>query len=126
MTLHSRERRVAEEIRHALAELILSDIKDPRVSEGLVSVTSVEVSKDLKHARAWISVLGTEEAQKDAIDALQAAAGFIRREIAQRVVLRFVPTISFKLDHSMEHADKINRLLKQAVKDEPPAEAPED
>ena len=101
--------RVSEEVKRELAEII-RELKDPRIPE-ITTVVAVEVTKDLKFAKAHISVMGNEQQQNDAISGLKSAAGFIRHEIGVRIQLRHVPEFSFKLDHSMEHGDYINRLL---------------
>lgn len=94
-----------------MSDLIQRELKDPRI--GFVTVTRVEVSQDLKYARIYVSVLGTPEEQKKTMAALESGRGFIRREIGQRLDLRSVPEIQFRLDTSAEYSDRINRLLNE-------------
>jgi ribosome-binding factor A len=91
--------------------MILRDLKDDRVAAGMVSVTEVEVSGDLQHARIFVSVYGTEEAQKETMAALTAATGFVRHQLGQRLGLRRVPEVLFKLDQSFERGLRILSLL---------------
>jgi ribosome-binding factor A len=101
--------RVAELLRAELNDLILHRVKDPRVR--LASVTSVEVSRDLGHARAQVSVLGEEEDRTAAVEALQHAAGFLRKELGSRLRLRLTPQLVFHLDRGAEHSQRITELL---------------
>jgi ribosome-binding factor A len=108
--------RVNDLLRSELSELIGRTLKDPRVA-GLVSLTEVETTADLRHARVYVSVFGSDDDQKSTLTALRSAAGFLRREIAQRVTLRTVPELEFQLDKSLEQGDRILRLLKQVQSD---------
>jgi ribosome-binding factor A len=101
--------RVGEQIKKELSQILQQEVKDPRI--GFVTVTSVEMSGDLQHARVYVSVLGSEEEKEQTLAALEKAKGFIRTEIGRRVKLRLVPEIVFELDESHEHAEYINRLL---------------
>lgn len=105
----SRTRRVAEQLRRELAALLLQEVKDPRVK--LVSVSAVEISRDLSHAKVFISVLGDKQAVQAALTALEHAAGFLRRELGHRMRLRSVPQLHFHHDTSMEEGAHINELL---------------
>ncbi|MBX7246034.1 MAG: 30S ribosome-binding factor RbfA [Candidatus Sumerlaeaceae bacterium] len=128
MTLHSRVKRINEEIREALAQIIMTEVKDPRVAAGLVTVSQVESAKDLKTAHVWISTYGTEEQARHAVDGLNHSKGFIKRLLGQRVILRSMPDLHFEVDNSFREADHINRLLKQTARNqtEPVVEANED
>lgn len=106
--------RISEEIRRVMSDIIMNEIKDPRLPE-FVSVTGVRVVKDLKHAKVFISVLGTPEEKAEAIRALVHAAGFIRREIGHRVRIRYTPELHFELDDSIEHGIHINRLITETM-----------
>ncbi len=110
MPAYNRIDRISEEVKKELSAVI-RELKDPRIST-LVSVVNVSVTKDLKFAKAYISVLGSEKAQKDVIDALKSASGFIRREIGHRINLRATPEFSFILDNSIEYGAHINQVLK--------------
>lgn len=106
--------RISEEIKKELSDMIRNQIKDPRLPE-FVSVTAVRVSKDLKYAKVYISVLGDEEKKKGAIAALSSAAGFIRHEIGQRINIRYTPEFSFHLDNSIERGMYVSRLIDETM-----------
>lgn len=102
--------RINEEARKEISSII-RELKDPRVTKGLCSVVSVDITKDLRWCKVFVSVFGDEAVQKDAIDGLKNAAGFVRKELAQRLGLRYTPEILFTLDNSIEHGAHINKLL---------------
>jgi ribosome-binding factor A len=116
MTLHSREKRLAEEIKAALAEIVSQELKDPRVHQGMLTVSHVDLSKDLRNATVWVSVLGSSNAD-EALEGLRHSKGFIKHLLGERVIMRYMPELAFKFDHSFEHADRVNRLLKQVTQD---------
>ena len=113
-----RHERVAEEILHELGTMVAGELKDPRI-EGLVTITEVRVTPDLKHARIFVSVNGNEAEQKNTIQGLTAAVGFIRHELTERIQLRRAPEIHFILDHSEEYGRRIDELLRQVKKPAP-------
>ena len=115
-----RHERVGEEIAHEINAMLAGELKDPRL-EGSVVASEVRVQPDMKHARVFISVKGTNKEQSDAIKALEHASGFIRRELVERLQLRRVPELHFALDLSQEHVERIEELLKDLKKDNPPA-----
>ena len=117
---HHRHERVGEEIAHEINAMLAGELKDPRL-ECSVSVSQVRVQPDMKHARVFISVKGTDEERADAIKALEHASGFIRRELVERLQLRRLPDLHFTLDLSQEHVERIEQLLKEVKKDKPPA-----
>ncbi|MEK6646605.1 MAG: 30S ribosome-binding factor RbfA [Candidatus Firestonebacteria bacterium] len=92
-----------------ITELIHREIKDPRI--GFVTITAVESTPDLRSIKVFFSVLGDNKSKKSATLGLKSATGYIRREIGQRVRLRFTPEIQFKLDESIERGVKISSLL---------------
>ena len=94
--------RINEEVSHALSNIIRGEIKDPRINP-MTSVVAVEVAPDLKTAKAYISVLGDEQSQKDTIAGLRSAEGFIRNRLAKSVNLRNTPQFTFILDQSIEY-----------------------
>src|SRR5215469_910642 len=112
-----RHERVGEEIAHEINAMLAGELKDPRL-EGSVVASEVRVQPDLKHARVFVSVRGTNQEQSDAIKALEHAAGFIRRELVERLQLRRMPELHFTLDLSQEHVERIEELLKQVKKRE--------
>ena len=99
-----------------LSQIIRSEIKDPRI-HPLTSVVAVEVTPDLKYCKAYISVLGDEEAGKATIEGLRSAASFVRRELAHRVNLRNTPEIKFILDQSIEYGVTMSKLIDEVTKD---------
>ena len=102
--------RINGEVQRALAEIIRGDLKDPRISP-LTSVVSVEVAPDLKTCKAWISVYGDETVQKDTIEGLKSAEGYIRRQLASSINLRNTPQITFVPDRSIEYGVNMSRLI---------------
>lgn len=105
-----RRERIADAIQEALAE-ILRRVKDPRV--GMVGVTGVELSPDLRHAKVRISVIGDDAARQRAMEGLERARGFIRSELGRAVRLRHVPELDFRLDESAAYSVRIAQLLRQ-------------
>ena len=115
-----RHERVGEDIAHEINAMLAGELKDPRLEVSVVA-SEVRVQPDMKHARVFISVKGTNKEQSDAIKALEHASGFIRRELVERLQLRRVPELHFALDLSQEHVERIEELLKDLKKDNPPA-----
>lgn len=111
-----RHERVGEEIAHEINAMLAGELKDPRL-EGSVVASEVRVQPDLKHARVFISVRGTNKEQSDAIKALEHASSFIRRELVERLQLRRMPELHFALDLSQEHVERIEQLLNDMKKD---------
>jgi len=109
--------RVNELLRAEISELVQRHLKDPRLG-SLVSVTEVVTSPDLRHAKVFISVLGTPEERAEAVKGLEAAAGFLRHELASRLDLRHIPVLSFREDASIERGARVLQLLKE-VSEEP-------
>lgn len=110
----SRPDRVAQAIKKEIGSIIHDELRDPRL--GFVTVTRVELTRDLRYAKIFFSVLGKEEEFKKTKEALESASGFIRRLIARRINLRFAPEISFKEDKSVEYNIKIQQLLEEVSK----------
>lgn len=108
--------RVNAEVMRELSVIIREDIKDPRISP-LTSVVAVEVTPDLKYARAYISVLGSPEESKDTIKGLKSAEGYIRHQLAQRVNLRNTPELTFVLDQSIEYGINMSKKIDEVTKD---------
>ncbi|HOJ11987.1 MAG TPA: 30S ribosome-binding factor RbfA [Clostridiales bacterium] len=107
--------RISEEIKREISNIIQNELKDPRLPE-FVSVVSVNTTRDLRYARVYVSVFGNDEKKKSAMEGLRNAAGFIRREIGQRIKLRYTPELQFELDNSIEHGIYINKLINETVK----------
>ena len=104
--------RASEDIKREISYLIVHEVKDPRISSFL-SVTGVDLSKDYKYAKVFISVFGDEESKENSFKALKSAEGFLSREVSKRVKLRFTPKLTFLLDDSMDNAMKIESLLEK-------------
>ena len=102
--------RINEQLRDELSTVLARQIKDPRL-DGVISITRVESSSDLRSARVYISVLGNQEQQKEALDGLQSAASFLRREIRNRINMKHTPFMTYHLDESIQDADHIIRLI---------------
>ena len=111
-----KDTRINMEVQRELSQIIRSEIKDPRI-HPLTSVVAVEVPPDLKYCKAYISVLGDEEAGKATIEGLRSAASFVRRELAHRVYLRNTPEIKFILDQSIEYGVNMSKLIDEVTKD---------
>ena len=110
MANYSRTDRVSEEVKRELSSVI-RELKDPRIPQ-MISVVSVRVTKDLKYAKANISVYGDEKTKKDAFAALKSAGGFIRKEISRRLNLRQTPEFTFIEDDSIEYGAHIQKLMR--------------
>ena len=108
--------RINGEVQKELSSIIRGEIKDPRI-HPMTSVMAVEVAPDLKTCKAYISVLGDEEAGKATIEGLRSAASFVRRELAHRVNLRNTPEIKFILDQSIEYGVNMSKLIDEVTKD---------
>lgn len=105
-------------LRQELAELILREVKDPRVSE-LVTITSVDVSPDLKLANVYISVIGKADEKARSLAGLNAAAAFLRYELSNRITIRRVPSLTFVLDESIEEATHILEIMEGLTSSSP-------
>ena len=113
MTLagHRRER-IAEGILHEVSAMLSGELKDPRLA-GPLAVTEVRLTPDLKQARIYVSVLGTEEEQASTLAGLTTAAGYVQHELTERLQLRRAPQVQFVLDRSEEYGQRIEQLLRQ-------------
>ena len=107
----NRMNRVNEEFKRELSKIIDQDLKNPNIT-GLISVTKVKTSSDLKMARVYISILGSKS-KKNTMEGLRKASGFIRTELAKRVNLRYTPELVFELDETMEYGAKIDSIIKE-------------
>jgi ribosome-binding factor A len=114
----SRPARVGDQIRVELAELLSRGVKDPGV--GFVTITHVKVSPDLQLARVFYTSLGDEKARRETERALGRATPFLRRQLGDRLSLRRVPVLEFKYDRSVDHQDRVERILQELNADRPP------
>jgi len=111
-----RTERVNELLREEISDLLRTDLRDPRIG-GLVTVTHVDVSPDLRRASAYVSVLGTAEERESTMRALRHARPFLRRELSRRVSLRYTPELEFRSDVSMERAQEMTDLMRETARD---------
>lgn len=103
--------RVNELLREQISELLLREVKDPRVSKGLVTITEVQVSPDLRHATIYVSHLGDEAERTEALKGLENAAPFLHRELMHRLAMRNVPSLVFRFDPSIERGARLAELI---------------
>jgi len=106
----NRIQRIATSIKKEVAEMLLREVKDPRI--GMVTITGVTISKDLKVAHIYYSALGSEKQIHDSAIGLRQATKFIQREIGRRIRMRYTPAIDFQFDHSLEYGSHIDQILK--------------
>lgn len=116
-----RIKRLNEQLKREIAEIVLGEVKDPRV--GPVTVTAVSAAPDLTLARVFVHPLGSDEERRETLAGLRAAAPFIRAELGRRLTLRRAPEVRFEIDESIEHARRIERLLAEVAPDDPPEDA---
>jgi ribosome-binding factor A len=109
--MSARQDKVRAQIKKAVSSIVNNEIKDPRL--GFVTITSVEVSPDLRYAKIFFSVLGKEKEHARTKAALDSASGFIRKLVADRIQLRFAPELSFREDRSGEYSAKIEEILSE-------------
>src|SRR3989440_7318603 len=111
-----RQERLGELIAAELSDLLRTRVKDPRV--GFASITHVEVSGDFRHAKVFVSVMGSPEEREATMQGLKKATGFLRHELATRLVLRYMPEIAFKLDKSIEEGARILELIQKVEQED--------
>lgn len=115
-----RVERVAAQLRQEISQIIIRDLKDPRVE--MASISDVKLSPDLRNATVKVSVVGEPDHQEAAIEGLQHARGFIRREIGARLTnLRFAPELRFELDRGIAYSVRVSQLLREVSEEHPPA-----
>ncbi|MEM7595824.1 MAG: 30S ribosome-binding factor RbfA [Cyanobacteria bacterium P01_A01_bin.83] len=103
--------RVAALIKREVSQMLLNEIKDDRVGAGMVSVTEVNVSGDLQHAKIFVSIYGTEAAKLETMAGLESSVNYVRKELGSRMQLRRTPTVKFFEDKSLERGDQMLNLL---------------
>ncbi len=118
-----RTERLNHLLRQEITDLLQREAKDPRLSV-MVSVTHVSVSSDIRYAKVFISVLGTDEEKSKALVALQSASGFFRRELSSRLSMRYTPELSFSYDDTMEQAGKVIQLIDEVSASEAETQEP--
>ena len=121
----SRNDRVSEEVRSAISQILMHELKDPGIN-AMVSVVRVDVTRDFRYAKTFVSLYGTPEQNKETLEALQRAAGFVRRELGKRVRLHYTPEVQFVVDHNIEYGAYMNAVFHKLQKENPaPAEEKE-
>ncbi|HEY4761378.1 MAG TPA: 30S ribosome-binding factor RbfA [Thermoguttaceae bacterium] len=118
-----RAQKVAEAIREVVSMAILTEIKDPRIRD--VTVTYVEVSPDLRHAKVHVSVMGDETHQELSLRGLQSAAGFLQSKIARQIELRYTPRLNFLLDQGIKRSIEIAQILREVLPASEPVQPPD-
>ena len=113
---NNRSRRLAELLKEEISDIILREVKDPRI--GFVSLTDVEVSGDLRHAKVFVSVIGSDKERQDTMAGLEQATGFIRKLVGERITVYHTPEIIFRYDDSIEHGIHITQLIKEVRAEE--------
>lgn len=113
MATSRRVSRVSSLIKREVSQMLLNGIKDDRVGAGMVSVTDVDVSGDLQHAKIFVSIYGTDQAKVETMEGLKSSTAFVRRELGQRMRLRRTPEVTFLEDKSLERGDRMLDLLNQ-------------
>ncbi len=126
MATNRRVSRVASLLQQEVSQMLLNEIKDDRVGAGMVSITDVDVSGDLQHAKIYVSIYGTEEARKETMAGLQSATGFVRRELGKRIRLRRTPEVRFIEDRGIERGDRMLALLNRLSEEREDKESVED
>lgn len=119
-----RLQKAAQAIREVVGTSILRDLKDPRIEN--VTVTNVEVSRDMRHARVYVSVMGDEKQQQLCIYGLQHAAGYLQAKIAKRIDTRYTPILKFVLDLGVKKSIEINEILQSVLPDRDEDQAGDD
>jgi ribosome-binding factor A len=114
---YQRSDRVSILLKEEISQLILREVKDPEL--GFVTITDVEVSKDLQVAKVYYTVLGNTQQKHDSSHALQRVAHFIKRQLGKRLRMRCIPDIIFKYDHSLDYGEKIDSLLRRVHSNDP-------
>ena len=127
MAQSRRVERVASLIRREVSELLIGGIKDERVSQGMVSVTTVEVAGDLQHCKIFVSIFGSDEDRSQAMEGLRSASTYVKGELGRRLKMRRTPEVVFVLDRGIEKGTSVlgllNRLEEQRQEKGEPAEA---
>jgi len=106
-----RSEKVQVQLRKEISRILQEDLKDPRI--GFVTVTRIDLTGDLRHAKIYFSVFGDEVLQESSVEGIQSAAGFIRRLVGERLKLKYVPELSFRLDRSIEYSMKLERTFER-------------
>jgi len=106
---YSRATRVADLLKEEISEMLCKEVKDPHI--GFITITDVDLSKDLKHAQVFYTILGNEQQAAESADALSRVSSFIKKQLGKRLRMRYIPEIIFKYDHSLAYGTKIDHIL---------------
>jgi ribosome-binding factor A len=106
-----RSERVEGQLRKEISKILLEDLKDPRI--GFVTITRIELTGDLRYARIYFSILGDDKAKEESLKGIKSSIGFIRKLIAERIKLRYVPELYFKLDNSLEYSINLEKTFER-------------
>jgi ribosome-binding factor A len=106
---YKRADRVSDLLKKEISQLLLREVKDPHI--GFITITDVEVSKDLQIAKVYYTILGDEKQLRESAQALKRVSRFIKRQLGKRLRMRYIPDIIFKYDHSLEYGNRINYIL---------------
>ena len=117
--MQHRDKRVADAVKDSVAKIVLTELSDPKI--GFVTVTRCHISRDLKNATVYFSIMGDEKTRQESFEHLQHARGYIRRRLGQMVVFRALPELRFKLDDLLAHEMHINEIISDLHKNEPPS-----
>ncbi len=112
-----RQEKMSEEIKRIVSHILQEGIKDPRIEQAAISLTRVDLSNDMSNARINISILGDQMKQEEMMNAVRAARGYIRSELARRLQVKHAPEIEFRLDKSIEHGIRISSILEDLKED---------
>ncbi len=115
---YPRVNRLNEEMKKEISDIIRNDLRDPRIAP-MTSIIEVDVTKDLRYATVYISILGSENEKTDTIDALKSSSGYVRREIGRRIKARITPEILFKLDNSIEKGIEMHKTIAKVTETMP-------
>ena len=126
MATDRRMARVSEQIKREVSQMLVNGIKDDRIGTSIVSVTDVDVSGDLQHAKIFVSIYGSDEAKTETMAGLKSATSFVRGELGRRVKLRRTPEIIFVEDQGLERGDNVLNLISRLSRERKPDDLAED
>ena len=115
--MQHRDKRVADAVKDSVAKIVTSELSDPKI--GFVTVTRCHISRDLKNATVYFSIMGDEATQRTSLEHLKGAVGYIRRRLGQMVMFRVLPELHFALDDVLAHEMHINEIISELHKNEP-------
>lgn len=115
-----RQKQINQTIRRELSDLLARQVGDPRI-DGIISITEVDISADLKQAKVYISVMGDEQQKAEVFEGLDSASDFLRHELGSRIRIRYIPRLIFKRDDTLEKAEHLLQLINQSASENPPA-----